>query len=347
MDHYNTMTYTTIPVAVTLDGRYELELLDAKTKNIIDSWSFSNILTDGGLNTIGSLQVGESFAFTYFQVGEGSTPVSSSDTGLVSPIAGRISASDEADVVVSGSDASGSYWQTTISRIFVEAEGNGNITEVGAFTLSSGGRLTTRALVRDNTNTPVTITKTSSNQLRLRYTIRMYVPQNDVTGSFLLGTGSYDYVIRPQGIMSSYVWGYGPALSGPTTNGGYFYEILRGQWNTSTLGAISSPSGTLVNPTGTISLGGSTSNCSSTTPTGYVDNTFYRDIDFVFNPSTGNHGTTGIRAMKIQPIARTNTNTIGGDAHYQMTFSPPIPKTNVNQFTLRLRFGWSRSKIYE
>lgn len=334
-------------VQSTVQGKYEMQLLDAKDQSVLQTWKFNNIITDGGMNLFGSTTGGESFAFDYFQVGEGSTPVSSSDTGLVSPIAGRINTSDTADVITSGSDVSGSFWQVAISRIFYEASGNGNITEIGAFSLASGGRLTSRALVRDDLGDPTTLTKTSANQLRIIYTFRMYVPTLDITGSLFMAGTTYDYVLRPQGIFTSYQWGYGPTLSGPTQNGGHIYEFVRGRWTTHTNGAIASPSGSLVSVSQSIALGGTVSACSSVNLQGYVDNTFYRDVEFVFNPSVANFGTTGVRALKLQPVMASNLNPIGGDSHYQMTFTPPIPKTNLNQLTLRFRFSWDRSKIYE
>jgi hypothetical protein len=338
---------STIPINVTLSGQYEFELINSSTRQVIDTWRSNNIITDDGMNAMGSSLVGEEFVFEYFQMGEGSTPVSSSDTGLVAPIAGRTNTSDESTTYVTGSDATGSFWETTISRIFYEAEANGNITEVGAFTLSSGGRLASRALIRDVSGSTTTISKTSDNQLRVRYKFRMYLPSTDISGTLFMAGNNYDYVVRPQGILSEYIWGYFPRFFGPTRSGGHFYEFTRGKWTTQLLSAIASPSGALVDPTGTISQGGTTSQCSSVNLLGYVDNTFYRDVEFVFNPSVANFGTTGIRSIKIQPIAAANLNSTLGDATYQMSFTPPVPKTNLNTLTLRFRFGWGRSKIYE
>jgi len=337
----------TIPIVTTLTGRYEFELIDAKTKQALNTWQSNNIITDGGMNAIGTSLAGEDFIFEFFQVGEGSTPVSSSDTGLASPIAGRINTSDEADSYISGSDSTGSFWETTISRIFYEAQGNGNLTEIGAFTLSSGGRLTSRALIRDIGGSPVTITKTSDNQLRVRYKFRMYLPNTDVSGTLFMAGTNYNYVLRPQQILNALVWGYSPTFPSPTRNGGHFYELVRGNWTSFTNGAIAAPSGTLVNVTGSMSQGGTTSACSAVNLQGYVDNTFYRDIEFVFNPSVANFGSAGIKTVKLQPVMISNQNIAGGDSTYQLEFTPPIPKTNTNTLTLRFRMGWGRTKIYE
>lgn len=327
-------------------GKYDL-YLESDKHNPISSWSFSNIITDGGMNAIGQRSGGEISAFEYFQVGEGSVPVSSSDVGLATPISVRVNRSDEAVVSVSGSDATGSFWDVTFSRYFLTTEANGNITEIGAFTSSSNGRMSSRALVRDEFGSPVAITKTSDNQLRVRYTVRTYLPTSDITGSINMQGNDYNYTIRPQNIFNQQTWGYNISDGFFQYAGSFLYNFFGANWSTFIGAGRVSPSGSLVNVTGSMAQGGTTSTATEVTPQFYVDDTFYRDVIVRFDPNLANYGTTGIKTLTYTPLMQFGGFQGGQTAQYQVEFSPNIPKTNLLTLSLTFRLGWGRTKIYE
>ena len=327
----------------TISGHYHIELLD-KQGTILNTWSFSNIITNSGMDAIGSTVGGEvAELFNFMQTGAGSTTPSGTDTGLASPIAGRVTynASQGSDIL---SDSSGSFYTRRLTYFFDESVANGNITEVGIFTLSTGGRLVTRALVRDNLGVPTTITKTSDNQLRVFYTYRVYVPLNDVTGTINLAGLPYDFIIRPQAVSQSNGWGTGTGFASPNSAGGYSYEISSRAWGGSTLFAGASPSGNLVSATGTLSLS-PVNNCSSINALAYVNGNYFRDIDCIWEPDNANFGSTGIRMLRIRNTG-TGNSTPSFWTH-QVLFTPNIPKNNLQRLTLRFRFGWTRSTTSE
>lgn len=336
------------PVVITLDagaisGRYEIELLD-KHKTVLDRWSFHNIITNGGMDAIGGIigsETGE--MFFAMETGAGSSTPTGTDTALASAISGRTT-NVESELYLSGSDASGSWYSIKRGYLFSEAQANGNITELGIYTLAAGGRLVSRALVRDSGGTPITITKTADNQLRVFYEYRVYVPVGDVTGTFVVGANSYNYTIRPQDVPTNRGWGSNPrASSGGTNPGGYAYELFQRSWGSATAYYQCSPSGTLVDPSGSIVL---TTPAVATTVTKqtYVNGNYYVDVDAIWNPSTANFGGTGIKALRLKAAGAGNIGTV---YNYQMVFSTNIPKINTQQLTLRFRYGWTREKTTE
>lgn len=334
-----------IPISIGhISGHYDIELLD-KQGNVLNSWSFDNIITNTGMDAIGSTVTGESNElFNFMQTGAGSTTPSGTDTGLASAIAGRVT---YVDVTGSNilSDSSGSYYTRRLTYFFNETVANGNITEVGIFTLATGGRLVNRALIRDNLGVPTTITKTSDNQLRVFYTYRVYVPLNDVTGTITLAGIPYNYTIRPQAVSESNAWGVDTGFTSPTTAGGYTREISLRSWGSTRQFGGASPSGNLVAVTGTLSLT-NVDPCDTVTAQTYVNGNYYRDVDYIWEPASANFGSTGIRMLRIRGIGN-NGNANPSFWTHQIQFTPNIPKTNLQRLTLRFRFGWTRSATSE
>jgi hypothetical protein len=342
-------TNTPEPIpTITLDagaisGRYEIQLLD-KNKSVLGEWAFNNIITNGGMDAIGATVGAEtSDMFFAMECGAGSSVPTGTDTALASPLSGRTT-NVESEAYLSGSDASGSWYSIKRGYLFSEAQANGNITEVGVHTLSTGGRLVSRALVRDSGGTPITITKTSDNQLRVFYEYRVYVPTGDVTGTFTVGANNYNYTIRLQDIPTLRGWGSQPRQdAGGTNPGGYIYELFRRTWGSATGYYQCSPSGTLVSPTGSISLT-TPAQASTVTRQTYVNGNYYIDIDAIWNPSDANFGSTGIRALRFKAAGAGNVNIV---YNYQMVFTPNIPKINTQRLTLRFRYGWTRQATSE
>lgn len=336
---------TIIPISLgSVSGHYHIELLD-RSGTVLDTWSFDNIITNTGMDAIGSTVTGEvNELFNFMQTGAGSTTPSGTDTGLATPITGRVTYVDVTGSTILA-DSSGSYYTRRLTYFFNETVANGNITELGIFTLATGGRLVNRALVRDNLGVPTTITKTSDNQLRVFYRYRVYVPTTDITGTITLAGVPYNYTIRPQAVSESNAWGTGLGTTGPTGAGGYTRELSLRRWGAARQFGGASPSGNLVAATGTLALT-PVELCDTVNAIGYVNGNYYRDIDYIWEPATANFGSTGIRMMRIRGIGD-NGNTLPLFWTHQVLFTPNIPKTNLQRLTLRFRFGWTRSATSE
>ena len=344
VEQNNNMPVIVIPIG-TISGHYMVELL-SRDNTIISTWSFDNIITNAGMDAIGS-RIGAEIdeLFNFMQTGAGSTTPSGSDTNLQTPITGRIAQLTSTGSLIN-TDASGSFYTRELTYLFTELLANGNITELGIFTLVTDGRLVNRALVRDVFGAPTTITKTSDNQLRVKYTYKVYVPTADVTGSITLGAVTHTYVIRPQLLSSSLAWGTSQGGGSPLTTGGYTHAITERGWASAPTFFGCSPSGTLVTATSSLTISPIT-NASSVDAIAYVNNDYYRDIDAIWEPSDANFGSTGIKMFRFRAIGRNSFISNPGAWTHQMEITPNILKVNTQRLTLRFRFGWSRARTSE
>ena len=198
--------------------------------------SFDNLILDAGLERIGT-----NSAMDGCCVGTGnSTPVAT-QTQLDS-LLGVTTTINESGRGAAKTDAA-PFWSTHyyVYR-FAAGKATGNLSEVGigwgadpnAKTMAG---LWSRALIKDASGNPTTITVLADEILDVRYTLQLQVPVNDVTGTVKIGADSYDYIIRPakvttrrqyenEGWNAEFV-GYqtGFNLSG-TTNQGIYAGII-------------------------------------------------------------------------------------------------------------------------
>lgn len=84
------------------------------------------------------------------------------------------------------------YW----TYRFIEGVATGNIAQV-AMLCNTTNALFSLALVKDGNGTPITITKLADEVLDVTYTLRMYAPELDVTGTTTISGVDYTYIVRP------------------------------------------------------------------------------------------------------------------------------------------------------
>jgi hypothetical protein len=165
-----------------LAGFFELELVHIRTGLVARHLRFKNIITDVGLDAVGTAQIPS--LVSYCAVGTGSTPAAATDVGLQTE-AGRTNANG-GFVDTWGTDANNVYTWGKRTRVFTAAQANGNLTEIGMFQYSSGAPIWCRQLIRDANGTPTTITKTSEYELRAVYELRLYPEVADVVTSTVI-----------------------------------------------------------------------------------------------------------------------------------------------------------------
>jgi len=179
-------------VGARMEGRIHYQLVDREGK-IVDEGESHNLVLDAGLDLVASHGLGQGI-FAYCVVGTGSTAPAATDTGLVAELT-RTNTTWQGDSTVRTSN--GVY---DISRYFEFTYGaaNGNLTEFGFSPNSAAGaNLFSRALFRDGGGSPKTITKTSSEKLRVNYTLTVTLtPVVMTAGSFNIAnigtiTGNY------------------------------------------------------------------------------------------------------------------------------------------------------------
>ena len=90
------------------------------------------------------------------------------------------------------------YW----TYRFIEGVATGNIAQVaipyGSVNAANNtyDGLFSKALVKDSNGTPITITKLADEVLDVTYTLRIYSPSSDVTGTTTISGVNYDYIVR-------------------------------------------------------------------------------------------------------------------------------------------------------
>lgn len=298
--------------------------LRAGDKNplILREWQFKNLIVDAGIDQImnGSTAINQMLG--YLAVGTNSTAPAASDTGLGAEVTRVNSNGGFADTV--GDGASFEYRWLKRTRLFLEAEGNGNLTECGFFKNAAGAPMWMRQLFKDSGGTPTTIIKTAADQLRVIYELRVYPPNSDVAGTIAISATNYDYVHRAaeaDNIMwtldtiqnfAGNVWFAANSTSGAALE-------------TQTLGSRTQA------PSGTAEV------TSSVSYSAYVNGNFYRDATHIWEPSKGNF-TLGVGATTLN-FRGDSANT---QPQFQTSWTPRFSKDNTKRLTLVTRVTMSR-----
>lgn len=310
----------------TLEGQVDLprvglaafvtvELVHARTGLVRQRLEFKNMLMDAFVDVGigGGTFAPGSILSNWIGVGTGATPPAANQTGLVAGLTPR----KQNTMATRGSGASFSYVYASGQVTWTEAEVNGNLTEFGVFSASTGGTMFARQLFRDALGNPTTVSKTSADQLRLTYEVRAYPPASaaDVVGVSNISGVNYDWQsnvtnLHDQGI----VW----------------QQNLNSSPN-----ALSIRAGTRTTmpaPNTNTGTGGATL-ASSYVNTAYVTGTYYVDREAWWEPATV---TTPITSFCIHG---------GGGAFpvWWIIFQPTaIPKDNTKRLKLTFRLPWGR-----
>jgi hypothetical protein len=336
-------TTDAIEIGVKLAGHYHLQLLDKDTREVQKELSFSNVLTDTFMNAMGNGGSAGSSLMTgylqYCQVGVGSvagaSAPSGTDTTLNNPIGdfaefgtfpGQIA--DRYPFTAKGvtGSISGSYFYVHSTYEFLETQANGNLTEIGILSDDSPVTLMSRSAIKDSSGTPVTLSKTSDNLLRVHYELRLYPPTASITGSVIVGPTTHSYYMMPMGIWNNNVWGYSF-----TDNSGELGKLPT--WVSGTLAALETRSFAPVTQSFTYAT---IPFRSSASYQNYANGTYYREITHTFTGPLANFP-TGIGYMAWSKMTNADTSPF-----FQMKFVPSIPKTSGQQLTLKLRYAFSR-----
>lgn len=303
-----------------LEGYFEVDLIDAKSGVIKQHLEFRNLITDVGLNALGSNTASLNSSLTYLAVGTGNSTPDVTQTALDSEVGRTNNAGSFSDTFTSG--PSFEYWEGARVRLFTEAQANGVLAELGFFNLAAAGIMFNRQLFRDGSGVPITIPKTSSDQLRVTYKWRIYSNQIPVVQSINISGVTTDVTNRAYRVDVNSGWG------GALTPGASGLVLQLGLWNTNALAGDSN-----VMPTVTNNIANTTSaNRSSGTLQSYVNDTFYKDIEYVWEPGVGNF-TGGIGNIAVSLTSSPTALT---------TFSPKVNKDNTKRFVIMNRYSWAR-----
>lgn len=292
----------------TVEGYFRMVAVDAVTgkERLLADW-FPNIITDIGLNRLGTIE--NSQAIGVFFVGTGSATPLASDTQMHQYLAN----SSQNQSSLAGNVTSGSVytWQRRTNR-FAQGAAAGNLTEVGTgWTVgNSANALFSRTLIKDGGGNPTTIVVLPSEFLDVTYELRMYPPASDSVFNVTIAGVTHTCTMRQAFIGENY-----PGA------GAYYSSSGRTSVSNGSIGAI------------TGGIGGSQSSAMvSPSATTYSNNSLVRDATWSFGLNDANFS-GGISAVQFE---------CGGMGKWQCGFSPAIDKTASKLLTLNLRVSWAR-----
>lgn len=145
-------------------GRFKLIVHGGKRGRISTGW-FDNLITNAGLRAL----LSTSTIAARCVVGSSSQVPAATDTTLVNRM-GSISGSGSKSI---GYDAANGFGWTRMTYAFTPGQATGNVREVGiTLTTSSSSNLFSRALVRDASGQPATITVLADEYLTVIYELR-------------------------------------------------------------------------------------------------------------------------------------------------------------------------------
>lgn len=294
-----------------LAGKFRLVAVNADTgkERVLADW-FDNLILDAGLDRIGSDTIG-----IYCQVGSGSTAPVSTNTALNTHVAGTGSITAESHGT---SDVSPYYGYLTRTYRFAQGAAAGNLSEVGIGWGISGSTLFSRALIKDGSGNPTTITVLSNEYLDVTYELRNYPSTTDSTFTCVIGGVTHNCTLRSAYVTDITSWGNQlndwPAQ---IQNGTSVHFVRNGS-----LGAITS------GPSGEIGM------CSSFTNGTYTQGSYTNAGTINFNLASGNLS-GGISALVFRTY-------IGS---FQVSFSPPIAKDNTKTLSINVTVSWARKSL--
>lgn len=321
--HLITRPHAEVGVAaapVGIRGRFGFEKIHARTGLVTQSGSFDNLITDAGLNALGTTMM--SNLVEYVAVGTGSTAPAFADVQLQAEV-GRTNASGgftNAYGYDTTDPAKPFHWYRKVF-LFTEAQANGNLTELGLFNAAGGGILWNRQLFRDANGNPTVITKTADEQLKLFYEWRLYPPI--VATTQVINVKGVDVVVSNRGyqVNNVNVWG----------GTGFGFLLHFGLWDfRGFLYESNSMPGLTTNQSG------SAHSDSTRTVSAYVQGSHHRDAELRWDPSAANTPSGMVGSLTIRTWS---------PEQFISTFNPRLSKTVNDRVVIQARIAWERATI--
>lgn len=300
-----------------LKGIFNLKFTNVKTGEVREH-EFTNLILNSGLD-----QVANGALIAGCVLGSASsTPVATDTT--ISGILGT-STSRNASGTSTANTTTPPYWCSYYwTYRFIEGKATGNISQVAMAygtvndTTNAYSGLFSLALVKDGGGTPITITKLADEVLDVTYTLQLYCPAADVTGTVSISGVSYNYIARPAQAAGWRADLNFSALGIYVSEGTFTGEIGT---------QLSYPSGT--------GIGIPTSRGLAS----YTTGNYYRDVAYFWDLNDGNHA-SGIKSLYL--IMGDSNQTMWQIQYTKVSDSTSIPKTAAKRLTLNVRYSWGR-----
>ena len=182
---------------IGLEGIFNFKLTNTKTGEIRE-YEFKNLILNSGIDYY--MTSSNSFISGCI-LGSSSVPPVATDTTITN-ILGTSTTYQTGGAGGSNTTVLPYYTSRYWTYRFIEGVATGNIAQVampyGSVNAANNTYtgLFSKALVKDGNGTPITITKLADEVLDVTYTLRIYTPSADVTGTTTISGVNYDYIVR-------------------------------------------------------------------------------------------------------------------------------------------------------
>lgn len=306
-------------------GRFKLEVSGGKRGRVVLA-EFDNLIVDSGLNMTFNPTAG--VILGRCQLGTGAAAPTGADNTLQIP--GPATTTVQRNMGGSGTYVAGppDYVTDFITFRFATGTATGTWSEVGITGNSSPFTLFSRALIVNAGGSPTPITILADEQLDVTYTVRVYPPQSDITGSITLDGTSHSYTIRPLQM--------GTGGSGSWSPHWIFNQSSGFASGSGTQGLFDVYSGGVAARTATAPNGTQTVASAVLTPAAYSNNSLVRSFEVRHDLNEANVA-GGFRTMRVY-VRSSGTLQCG----LQIEFVPNVLKVNTK--VLRLNFQVSLAR---
>lgn len=277
---------------------------------------FHNLITNIGMNRFGSETAGN--IINRCLVGTGTAAPSFADVGL----ANFLASVQPAGTTTTDTGASGApdyfSWRTYTWTSAVGALGNNILTEIAVAPGNTNTDIFSRELIRDSVGNPTSFPISSDEQLEVTYELRLYVPQQDVIGTALVGSVTHDTTVRARKATTA-INGWSMATGGLNPVTGQNATVDATLYTVGIAGIeANEPNGSARN-----------GQADSIATAAYGTGNFYRDHSQSFGP------TKGIGSNKSVTFSTNSTK-------FQVEYTPAIEKTGTQTLILHHRVSWAR-----
>lgn len=300
---------------VGLAGEYRLSVKRPDGSRVETEW-FSNLILNAGLDMIGNPTGGNLVG--YACVGTGTIAPSATQTQLNAYLASSNGTSFPA---YTNSGAPLYEGTQTFSYVFTQGNVVGNIAEIGVGPESDGSSLFSRSRIVDSGGNPTTLSVTALDELTVFYRITFKPNLTTQTGSFQIGSTTYNYTARVAQVDN-----FGNGWS--ALIGGSFATLYNVQscGENCTLGTILE--------TASDGMHNSSSNLAAT----YVTGSYQRASTAVYDYLRANEatGTKGFNAQFGPGYGSPAMN-------FQYVLDTPIIKNNTQELRINFNISWARA----
>jgi hypothetical protein len=298
-----------------VQGRWNWALLNRGGEPVRSSGGWhKNLIVDSGLDSLAANP-----AMGYCAVGSNNTDPDVSQTALLAQVGVRTS-SNGGFSQISNNNVGNLYSQIIRTFLFDFNECNGNLTEVGLFDSSGGGKMFMRQLFMDGP-TKTVVVKTSDFQLKIQYEYRLYWYNAEDTFSMMVNGASRTVLQRRS------------ANSGWTLNADRALGVQGTEANLHGGGAA-------FNTAGNAPSGGQQIRWETNVIGNYVNGSFFRDYSVRWGASVANGVEYTILALS--PYTGSAYDSIKVDLTNLGASGAGVTKSNTQRFVVNFRRAWTR-----